>query len=122
MSDALVWIAIGLAGGIGAVARFAVDAAVGMQLRRRFPFGTLVVNLTGAVALGLLIGVAMRGDALVVAATGVIGSYTTFSTWMFESHRLTEDGEWRLGAGNIALSIAAGVAAVAAGRATGGLL
>lgn len=122
MSDALVWIAIGLAGGIGAVARFAVDAAVAMQLTRRFPFGTLVVNLTGAVALGLVIGVALRGDALVVAATGVIGSYTTFSTWMFESHRLAEDGEWRLGAGNIALSIAAGVAAVAAGRATGGLL
>lgn len=122
MSGALVWIAIGAAGGAGATARFAVDAAIATRLGRAFPFGTLVVNLSGAVALGLLIGVTLRGDALLVVGTGAIGSYTTFSTWMFESHRLGEDGELAAGVLNIVLSIVAGLAAVAAGRAIGGLL
>lgn len=121
MSDALVWIAIGAAGGVGAITRFVVDRAIATT-GGVFAFGTLVVNLSGTTVLGLLIGLALRGDALLVAGTGAIGSYTTFSTWMLETHRLGEDGERALGALNLALSLATGIAAVAAGRALGELL
>jgi CrcB protein len=84
--------------------------------------GTLVVNVSGAAALGVLIGVGLQGDALLVAGTGALGGYTTFSTWMLESHRLGEDGERSLSALNIALSLATGIAAVAGGHAIGDLL
>ncbi len=58
----------------------------------RFPLGTLVVNISGALVLGLLVGLALSANAYLLAGTAVIGSYTTFSTWMLESHRLAEDG------------------------------
>ena len=119
MSSALSWMVIGAAGGVGAVARFLVDAAVATRLGRAFPFGTLVVNLSGAFALGLAIGFALLGDALRLVGTGALGSYTTFSTWMFESQRLAEDGDGAAAALNIVLSVATGLLAVAAGRALG---
>lgn len=122
MSGAPLWIAIGVAGGLGAVARFVVDAAVATRLRGVFAYGTLVVNVSGTLVLGLMIGVALRGDALLVAGTGAIAGYTTFSTWMLETHRLGEDGEGSLAALNIALSLATGIVAIAAGRAIGEVL
>jgi CrcB protein len=107
-------IGIGLLGGVGAVARFLLDGAVTARAGTGFPWGTLAVNLTGAIALGLLVGVA--DDAYRLLGTGLLGAYTTFSTWMLESHRLGEDGRLRLGALNFALSLAAGVAAVWLGQ------
>jgi CrcB protein len=107
---------IGAAGGAGAVARFALDAAVAARADTEFPVGTLVVNVSGALALGVLVGVGVDGDAYRIVATGAIGAYTTFSTWMFESQRLGEDGELRLGALNIAISLIAGMVAVWVGR------
>jgi CrcB protein len=121
VSDVLLWISVGAVGGIGAIARFLVDGAISLR-PGLFPLGTLVVNVSGAAALGVLVGVALKGDALLVAGTGALGSYTTFSTWMFESHRLGEDGERGIGALNIMVSLAAGIAAAAAGRAIGELL
>ena len=107
---------IGLAGGVGAVARFALDTAVAGRVGTEFPLGTLVVNLTGALALGVLVGAAVDGDAYRIVATGAIGAYTTFSTWMFESQRLGEDGELQVGALNLAVSLVAGLLAVWLGR------
>jgi fluoride exporter len=114
--------AIGLAGGVGAVARFAVDGSVAARVASEFPLGTLVVNLTGAFALGILVGAALDADAYRVAGTGVIGGYTTFSTWAFESQRLGEDGELGLGALNFAVSLVLGVLAAWAGRHLGAAL
>lgn len=108
---------VGLAGGAGAVARFVVDGAVGSGVVSEFPFGTLVVNLTGAVTLGVLVGASVHGDAYRIAGTGALGGYTTFSTWMFESQRLGEDGELRLGIVNLIVSLLAGVTAIWIGRA-----
>jgi fluoride exporter len=108
---------VGLVGGAGALARFALDALVSERLGSGFPWGTLAVNLSGAFLLGLVAGTALHGDGLVLAGTGALGSYTTFSTWMFESQRLGEDGESRLLFLNIVLSLAAGLGAVALGRA-----
>ena len=65
----------------------------GVAARRlEFPWGTLAVNISGAFALGLVAGLALHGDALLLAGTSLLGSYTTFSTWMLETYRLGEEG------------------------------
>jgi fluoride exporter len=116
MSDVWLWLAVGVLGGAGAMARFAVDGVVSARAGGRLPLGTLAVNLSGAVLLGLLSGLALRGHALLLAGTALLGSYTTFSTWMFETHRLAEDGETAAAVANVAVSLVAGVAAAALGR------
>jgi CrcB protein len=80
------------------------------------------VNVSGALVLGLLTGVALSGEASVLAGSATVGSYTTFSTWMLETHRLGEDGQLLAGALNVIASIAAGLAAAILGRAIGGAL
>lgn len=115
----LVWVGVVVIGGCGAVARFAVDGAVGSRLGRAFPFGTLAVNLSGAVLLGLLSGLALSDRAALLAGTAAVGSYTTFSTWLFETQRLDEERQHRSAALNIAASLVLGVAAAALGRAIG---
>lgn len=111
-----VWIAVGLLGGFGALLRFFVDGLVAARFGRDFPLGTFLVNMSGAVVLGLLVGLGLTGDRLLLAGTATIGSYTTFSTWMLESQRLVEDGELAIAAGNLLLSLFVGLAAVALGR------
>jgi fluoride exporter len=114
MSVALV-LGIGVIGGAGAIARFLLDGAVSRRVGGRFPWGTLAVNASGSFLLGVVAG-AVEGDAYGLLATGLLGAYTTFSTWMLESHRLGEDGRLRLGAANFALSLAVGLVAVWIGR------
>jgi CrcB protein len=89
---------------------------VAERLGSGFPWGTFAVNVSGAFVLGAVAGSTLHGDALVLVGTGLLGSYTTFSTWMFESHRLGEDGQpWLLFA-NVVLSLATGIGAAALGR------
>jgi len=113
----LVWVGVGLLGGVGALMRFALDGFVSERAGSEFPFGTFAVNISGAFLLGVVGGAALRGDALLLVGTATLGSYTTFSTWMFETHRLGEDGSFALGVLNVVLSLAVGVAASALGRA-----
>lgn len=115
----VVILAIGVLGGVGAMSRFLLDGAVSARLGRGFPYGTLAVNLLGSLALGALVGAAVRGQVFDMAATGLLGAFTTFSTWALESHRLGEDGQLRLGALNFAVSLVLGVAAAWAGRELG---
>jgi fluoride exporter len=109
-------------GGLGAVARFAVDDIVQSRRLGEFPLGTLIVNTSGCFLLGLVAGAALSHRPALVVGTATIGSYTTFSTWMLEIHRPTEDGERSLARDNFLVSIVAGFAAVVAGKAIGGLL
>jgi fluoride exporter len=120
MSAVALWAAVGALGGVGALARFLLDARVSASTGAGFPLGTLIVNLSGAIVLGILVGAALHGDAYLLAGTAVIGSYTTFSTWMLESHRLGENARRRLLALNVGASLVLGVAAVALGRLIGG--
>jgi fluoride exporter len=115
----VTWLGVALLGGAGAVARFVVDGAVAERATGELPVGTLAVNLSGAFLLGVVAGLALKGDALLLAGTATLGSYTTFSTWMLETQRLVEDGEGRVATVNVVLSLAAGLAAVALGRALG---
>jgi CrcB protein len=116
------WIAVGLLGGLAAAARFLIDAEVAARAGSRFPLGILAVNLSGALALGVVAGAALSGEALVVVAGGGIGSFTTFSTWILDSHRLDRAGFARLAWLNIGLSLVAGFAAVALGHWLGKML
>jgi fluoride exporter len=116
---AWVWLGVAILGGGGALARFLIDGAIAQRVGRDFPFGTLIVNLSGAVILGFLTGVALQGTAFLLAGTATVGSYTTFSTWMLETHRLGEDGDPWPGVINVVVSIIAGVAAAALGRTIG---
>jgi len=114
--NAAGWIAVAVLGGVGALARFLFDAALAERAAGPFPVGTLAVNLSGAAALGLLAGAALHGAALTIVAGGGLGSYTTFSTWMFESQRLGEAGRATLLWLNVGLSLLAGLAALALGH------
>jgi CrcB protein len=120
--SAAAWIAVALLGGTMTLARFMLDVAISERLAGPFPAGTLAVNLSGAVVLGFLAGIALHGEALTIVASGGIGSYTTFSTWMLESQRLGEAGDARMLWLNIGVSLLAGLAAVALGHWLGGLL
>jgi CrcB protein len=115
--SALAWAGVAALGGVGAVLRFLLDGAVSGRWGGRLPWGTLAVNLTGALALGVLAGSGIAGDAQLLSETALLGSYTTFSTWMLEADRLAEDGNGAAALVNIVLSLALGLAAVAVGRA-----
>ncbi len=112
-------LAVAVAAGCGAVLRYVVDQVVAHRTRGGFPFGTLVVNVTGSLLLGVVAGLAVHHGLprvpTVVVGTGLAGGYTTLSTWAWESLALAETGEL-LGAGvNVLGSVAAGLAAAAVG-------
>jgi CrcB protein len=107
----------GALGGVGAVARFLLDTWVSRRAGGAvFPYGTLAVNLSGAFVLGVFSGAALRGDAYEVWGVGLVGGYTTFSTWMLESHRLGEERRDALVVVNVVGSIVLGVLAAWLGR------
>lgn len=114
-----VWAAVAMLGGIGSILRFVVDGTIGSRVSTSFPLGTFAINITGALVLGFLAGLAVTGDTLVLAGAATLGSFTTFSTWMFESHRLTEDAEPPRALLNVLASLALGVGAAAVGHVIG---
>ena len=116
---AAVWTGVALLGGAGAVFRFLVDRAVSSRVARPFPFGTLVVNLSGALLLGFLAGLALPPHLALLAGTGFVGSYTTFSTWMLETQRLTEERQMWAAVANIVVSLVLGLAAAGLGLSIG---
>lgn len=116
------WIAMTLAGGLGAVLRLVVDSAVKSRLGARFPYGTLVVNLSGAFLLGLVTSAALPSPASLIVGTGMIGAYTTFSTWMLQTYELADGRELRYAAANIVIPAAGGLAAAALGYCLGTLV
>ena len=115
---------IGLGGFAGAIARSLVDGFVSDRSPAGFPWGTLVVNLSGSFVLGLLFALTaerailpedIRGPVLV----GFIGAYTTFSTYMLQSWVLIETGAYPAAIANLGGSIILGLVAVVAGLAVG---
>jgi CrcB protein len=116
---------VGVSGALGAVVRYLVDRAIQRRRYRVFPVGILVINVSGSFLAGVILGLVLyhglaRTPATVLAI-GFLGSYTTLSTFTFESVRLIESGTVLLGVANIVLSVGAGLAAAGAGLAVGGL-
>jgi CrcB protein len=122
MSGALTWIGLGLLGAVGSWARFEIGVRVAARYPSGLPVGTLVVNLSGGFALGLLVGLGVAGEALLLAGGGLLGSYTTFSTWMVETERLGANGEWGLMWLYLLGSMLAGLAATGLGWLIGGAI
>lgn len=122
MSGVLLWVGVGLLGGLGACCRFILDSTISRRTSGAFPLGTLAVNASGALALGLLSGMALPADALLLSGTALLGGYTTFSTWMLETQRLAEEGALRSASFNLALSLILGLSGAALGHWLGGLL
>jgi fluoride exporter len=113
---------VGVLGGVGALARFLLDGFVAERARGGFPLGTFAVNISGALLLGLLVGLTLRGSALVLAGAAALGSFTTFSTWMIETDRSVEDGQVPVAILNVVLTVLVGAGAVELGRLIGGTL
>jgi CrcB protein len=118
----LTLVGIGVLGGVGAIARFLLDRAVSVRVDSPFPVGTLAVNCLGTAALGILVGATTDSQVLWLFGTGLLGGFTTFSTWAFETHRLAEDGELRLAALNYGVSLAGGIGLAWLGMQIGGAL
>jgi CrcB protein len=115
---------VGIGGFFGAISRYVVDGWTTNLTGGSFPWGTLVINVSGSFVLGLLF--ALTAERAILPAEirapvliGYIGAYTTFSTWMLESWRLAEDGALVAAAGNIVGSVVFGLVAVFAGLAVG---
>lgn len=125
----LVVLLLGLAGATGAVVRFALSEWVTKRWQRTFPLATLLINATGAFALGLLLtagGAGNAGGALaqtrLVLGTGFLGGYTTFSTLSYDTHSLWRSDQRRLAWLNALGSLAIGGASAALGMVCGSLL
>lgn len=116
-------LAVLIGGMIGAIARQELFSAVQKRVRTRFPVGILVVNLTGAFVLGLLFGLGADSHWPAWLATGVqigvIGAYTTYSTWAVDSLTLARGGARSEAVLNLCGSLLAGVLLAWAGATTG---
>ena len=122
MSATLTWATVALLGALGALARFEAGARIARLRPGDFPWGTFAINLSGGFALGVLVGLEVADAPRLTIGVGMLGSYTTFSTWMVEAQRLGEDGEWALMWLYLLGSMGAGLAAAGGGWLLGGLL
>ena len=115
----MLTLAVALAAGVGAVLRYLVDQVVQHRTRGDFPYGTVVINITGSFVLGLVTGLALHhglaATPTVIIGTGFAGGYTTLSTWAWETLALAETGDLLEASVNIVGSFAAGLAAASAG-------
>lgn len=115
--SSLLFVAAALAGGVGAMLRYALDVGVAKIAGRRFPWGILVVNLSGSFALGLV--TTAMPDQLILLGAGLLGGYTTFSTAMLDAVALWRDGERAASAAYAVGMLVLGLLAAALGLALG---
>lgn len=116
----LLFLGAALAGGLGAVLRYLVDLGVARFAGRRFPWGILLVNLTGSFALGIV--TTALPDAAFLLGAGLLGGYTTFSTAMLDTVALWRDGERPASAFNAVGMLLLGLLAAGLGLAVGASL
>lgn len=119
-------VAVALAGALGAPARLLVEQLLRAARPSRFPLGTFVVNVTGSIALGAVVGLTIDGtldsDLRTIVGTGFLGAYTTFSTYAYDTVRTAEAGQRGIAIVSAVASVVTACAAAAIGLAiTGGL-
>src|SRR3981189_91829 len=111
---------IALFGAIGTLARYGLQGVVQIRMGGTFPYGTLLINLSGCFLLGLIGQFTMNRmvispDWRVAIAVGFFGGYTTFSSFGWETAKMLEDGEWLRASTYVAASLVAGLFLSAAG-------
>jgi fluoride exporter len=115
-----IWIALGAV--VGASTRYFLNTLIARDISSAFPYGTLLINITGSLVLGFFLIFSTERALLdprwrLLVAVGFCGSYTTFSSYAFESFALMEQGQWLLTGFNIVASNALCLAAVLVGAA-----
>jgi CrcB protein len=111
-----------LGGGIGAMIRHGLNLAGVRMLGNHFPYATFIINISGSLMMGIVAGYfAFKGDApqhwRLFLTTGILGGYTTFSTFSLDAALLYERGEFGLAAFYVAASVALSIAGLFAGLA-----
>ena len=109
-----------LTGAVGTLARYGLQGVVQKSAGASFPWGTLAVNLTGCFVFGLIWALAeerllIRPETRSVILIGFLGSFTTFSSFVFETSELLRDGQWAMAIGNLAAQNILGIAIFFAG-------
>ncbi|MCF2585727.1 fluoride efflux transporter CrcB [Brevibacterium sp. UCMA 11752] len=122
----LIFIALALAGGIGTAARMLLDGIIKSRVSSGIPWGTIVINVSGSLVLGLLTGLAsdqiLPESWHLVIGTGFLGGYTTFSTASFETVRLIQERRWAFSLFNCLGTLVLATAAAGLGLWIGGLI
>lgn len=117
---------VGLAGALGALARYLLGRLVAEKTTSSFPYGTLLINVTGAFVIGILFALTTKrlisSQVQTVLATGFLGGYTTFSTMSWEGVQLARGGSRRQSVLYLGGNLALGLPAAALGLMLGGLL
>jgi fluoride exporter len=116
------FISVALGSVLGAVARYFVSGFVARRVGETFPFGTLLINVTGALVIGIFGGLASDNSSLLAepdpwlfAVTGFLGAYTTVSSFSLQTLSLARDGEGGRAVLYLALSVGLSLAAAALG-------
>ena len=120
MKIVLQSLAIGAAGFLGAIARFLIGRGVTQIFPTRFPLATLIINISGSFILGWFVSYTAQRYGVsetmrLAIGAGFVGAYTTFSTYMYESNALIEDGLWNQAMINLIGSLVLGLLAVRLG-------
>jgi CrcB protein len=120
-------LAVGAGGFLGAIARYAAASYVQRLAGPGFPLGTFVVNLVGCLLIGIAFAVVetrpqLSGNFRLFAIVGLLGAFTTFSTFGHETYELLRGGAWGLALANVMGSALLGLIAVVAGRSLGRLV
>jgi fluoride exporter len=114
-----------LGGALGGMARFFLSGFIARRVGETFPWGTMVVNVSGAFAVGVIAHAVAR-DAMpaiwAFAVTGCLGCYTTVSSFSLQTLALAREGEWLRAGGNVLLSVFLSLGGAALGFAAGSLL
>jgi fluoride exporter len=115
----MTWLLVAVAGGLGSACRYLVDHVVTARTGRGRPLGTLLVNISGSFAAGMVAGLAaanvISAEVAMVVAGGFLGAYTTFSTAMYETLLLWEQGRRRAALANLVVPLLLAVAAAGLG-------
>jgi CrcB protein len=117
----MIWLAVAVGGALGSMARHGVNVVVAHLLERAAPHATAVVNLTGSLAIGALAGAIAAGrlqmsvEMRAFVFVGILGGFTTFSSFMLDTLTLGHGGNQTLAISNVAIQIVFGFAAVWAG-------
>jgi fluoride exporter len=120
MRSAVAFALVFVGGGVGTALRYGVNLVTAWLLGTGFPYGTLIINVAGSLIMGLVVeyfalksGISQRW--LLFLTTGLIGGFTTFSTFSLDAALLSERGHFITAAAYVAASVALGIGGLFAG-------